>query len=120
MATAATTARAMVGDYLSIFFDIPTALGVLGVVIVLGSFAVRGLATSARINLVLTMIESAGLVLVIVAAITAVVGDEAEPSRITDLDTISGSPLTAVYRPRKYVRKTPFTVQASSTSQSRS
>src|SRR3954471_11849144 len=66
LASAAALATAFGGDYLSEFVDLPTVL--VGLVVILGVSLInfRGIKESAGFNVVCTLIEFAGLVLVVV------------------------------------------------------
>ena len=74
LTSAATAARAFGGDYLAEFVDIKVAISGGMLLAVLAALNYWGIEESLRANLVMTVIEVAGLLLVIVAAI-AIVGD---------------------------------------------
>ncbi|MGC5165600.1 APC family permease [Luteimicrobium sp. DT211] len=61
-------ALAFAGDYLATFVDVPSVLGAVIFLALVGLINARGIKESVRANLVMTMIETTGLVLVVVAA----------------------------------------------------
>jgi basic amino acid/polyamine antiporter, APA family len=72
LTSAATLARAFGGDYLTTFVDAPVVLvGVLFLVAV-ALINWRGIAESARINVVLTLIEIGGLAIVVLVGLAAI------------------------------------------------
>ena len=72
VASASTAARAFGGDYLAEFFSAPIVLVALLflTVIAIGNF--RGVGESVKANVVLTLIEVTGLVVIIAIGLTAV------------------------------------------------
>jgi APA family basic amino acid/polyamine antiporter len=72
LTSAATLARAFGGDYLSVFVDVPVVLVGLTLIVVVALINFRGIAESVRLNIVLTSIELAGLLLVVLIAVAAV------------------------------------------------
>jgi amino acid transporter len=66
LTSAATLARAFGGDYLSEFFTAPVVLVGLLFLVVVALVNFRGIGESVKVNVVFTMIELAGLVLVVV------------------------------------------------------
>jgi amino acid transporter len=79
--SAATLARAFGGDYLGEFVDVPTAVAALVFIVVVALINARGISESVRVNVVLTIIEILGLVLIVVIGIAAISAGDAEPSR---------------------------------------
>lgn len=91
--TAATTARAFAGDYLTSFVTLPVAAVAAGFVVVVALVAARGIVVSAGVNAVMTLAELSGLVLVVtIAAVTVGAGD-ADLSRVTDTSSLSSTSL---------------------------
>lgn len=74
LASAAALSRAFGGDYLSAFVSLPTALVGLAFITVIGLVNFRGIRASTRVNVVLTLIEIGGLILVVIIG-AAVLGD---------------------------------------------
>src|SRR5687767_840021 len=66
LASAATLSRAFGGDYLSEFVDLPIVLVALVFLVVMAAINFRGIAESVKLNVVLTIIELAGLLLVVI------------------------------------------------------
>ena len=72
--SASTLARGFGGDYLAVFVDIPIVLTAIVFLVVVAAINFRGIAESVAINVVLTLIEVAGLILICVIA-AAAIGD---------------------------------------------
>ena len=72
--SASTLARGFGGDYLAVFVDIPIVVTAIVFLIVVAAINFRGIAESVTINVILTLIEVAGLVLICVIA-AAAIGD---------------------------------------------
>ncbi len=66
--SAAGLAHAFSGEYLQTFIDISAELGAVLFLLIIGALNARGIRESMRANVVMTVIELTGLVLVIVAA----------------------------------------------------
>ena len=81
IASAATLARAFAGDYFSAFIDLPVVLVALAFLLVVALINFRGISESVKLNMVLTLIEVIGLVLIILIGIAALVAGQGEPSR---------------------------------------
>ena len=73
LTSAATLARAFGGDYLSVFIDLPTVLVALVFITAVALVNFRGISESVRLNVVLTSIELAGLLLVVLIGMAAIV-----------------------------------------------
>lgn len=80
--SAATLARAFGGDYLDAFVSLPTVLVGIGFLLVVALINARGIKESVRVNLVLTMIEIGGLLLVVTIAIAAIADGQGDAGRI--------------------------------------
>jgi amino acid transporter len=83
--SAAGLAIAFSGDYLSTFVDVPTALAAPVFLVLLALLNARGIKESVRSNVVMTVIEVSGLVLVVVLGAVAVGGGQGSPGRLTEL-----------------------------------
>jgi APA family basic amino acid/polyamine antiporter len=79
--SAATLARAFGGDYLEAFVSLPTVLVGIAFLLVIAVINARGIKESVRLNLVLTGIEVAGLLLVVVIAIAALADGQGDAGR---------------------------------------
>ena len=83
LATSATTARAFAGDYLAAFVDLPERPVAMVVVLVLAVIAAFGIETSARANATLTVVEAAGLFLIITLGVLALGDGSGDVDRLT-------------------------------------
>jgi APA family basic amino acid/polyamine antiporter len=81
IASASALARAFGGDYLSQFVDVPVVLTALVLVALIAAVNLRGIAESVKLNVGFTLVEMGGLVLVVVVALVAIAGGDAEPGR---------------------------------------
>jgi APA family basic amino acid/polyamine antiporter len=81
VASAATIARAFGGDYLSAFVSLPVAATGIAFIIAISLINLRGIRESMRFNFVLTTIEVAGLLLVIVIGAAALGDGLGNPGR---------------------------------------
>jgi amino acid transporter len=79
--SASTLARAFGGDYLGEFVSIKTAIAAIAFILVVAAINSRGIAESVRVNVVLTIVEVVGLVLIVVIGVAAISAGDAEPSR---------------------------------------
>lgn len=79
--SASTLARAFAGDYLDALVPVPTLLAALGFLAGISLINARGIGVSVRVNVALTLIELAGLVLIMVVGVAALTAGEGEPSR---------------------------------------
>ncbi len=86
LATSATTARAFAGDYLAAFVDLPERPVAILVVLTLAVIASFGIETSARANATLTVVEAAGLVLIITLGVLALGDGSGDVGRLTETD----------------------------------
>lgn len=89
-------ALAFSGDYLGTFVDVPPELGAIVFLALIAALNARGIKESVRANLVMTMIETTGLVLVVVAVAVFLSGGGGNVSRAVSFDTES-SPVVAVF-----------------------
>ncbi len=86
LASAATIGRAFGGQYLSAFVAWPTVAVGLGFLAVIAVINLRGIRESMRFNFALTLIEVAGLLLVVVIGVTALTDGLGDPSRVLEFD----------------------------------
>ncbi|WP_370281683.1 APC family permease [Plantibacter sp. M259] len=89
-------ALAFAGDYLATFIDLPPVLGAVLFLLVIALINARGIKESVRANLVMTMIETTGLVLVVVAVAMMLGGGRGDLGRATQFAE-GGSPVIAVF-----------------------
>ncbi|WP_405663319.1 APC family permease [Streptomyces sp. NBC_01166] len=88
LSSASAAARAFSGDYLGEFTDAlpPTLIAIL-FILALAAINLRGVAESVKANVVLTLVELSGLVVILAIGAYAVFAGDGEPSRLTDLET---------------------------------
>lgn len=96
LASAGAAARAFGGDYLSQFVTLPTVLVAVLFVIVLSTINFIGISESFKTNLVLTLIELSGLVLIIVIGAIALGDGSAEPARSFTFTTETAAALAVL------------------------
>ena len=93
--SAGALAKAFAGDYFSTFISLPV-LGVsLAFLAVITLINLRGIGESVKLNATFTMIEIAGLLLIILIGLLAVLGGDAEPGRALEFKEGS-SPLLLI------------------------
>jgi amino acid transporter len=80
--SAAGLALAFAGDYLATFVDIPTIPAAIGFLALVACLNARGISESVKSNVVMTVIELSGLLLVIIAVSLMVGGGRGDVSRI--------------------------------------
>jgi amino acid transporter len=95
LTSAATLSRAFSGDYLSVFVDVHTLPVALAFIVAVALVNFRGISESVRLNVALTTIELAGLVLVVVVASAAIGagGPDIDGSRLLDFSGDESVPL---------------------------
>jgi amino acid transporter len=79
--SASALARAFGGDYLSVFVDVPIVLVALVFIVVVAAINLRGISESLKVNALFTLIEVAGLLLIVAIAVFALGDAEADPGR---------------------------------------
>jgi amino acid transporter len=79
--SAGTLSRAFAGDYLKQFIDVPTIAVAVVFIAIVGLINFWGISESVRINMVFTLIEVFGLLLIVLIGITALSTGSGEPSR---------------------------------------
>ncbi|NHC13787.1 APC family permease [Motilibacter deserti] len=94
--SASAAARGFGGDYLAEFVTLPVVLVAVAFVLVLAAVNLLGTKESVRCNLVLTLIELGGLLLVIVVGVAALVQGDGDVSRATDFSGKDGALLGAL------------------------
>ncbi|MDN5938601.1 MAG: APC family permease [Salinisphaera sp.] len=90
IASAGTSALAFGGDYLGAFIAMPQGLASLGFLLVLAAINYHGISTSIWVNLVLTLVEASGLVVVICLGFIAIGNGAGEISRAFTFDPEAG------------------------------
>jgi basic amino acid/polyamine antiporter, APA family len=99
--SASAAARAFGGTYLPAALDLEfsdgtIALIAVGFIALLALVNFVGVSHSVKTNVVLTCIELAGLVIIIVVGIFAIGGGDGEPSRLSEINTADNSWLLAI------------------------
>ncbi len=79
--SASAAARAFGGRYLAAFITLPTVLVAIAFVLVLAAINFRGISESVKVNLVLTLIELTGLLIILAIGLFTLVTGTGEPSR---------------------------------------
>ena len=93
--SAGALAKAFAGDYFSTFISLPV-LGVsLAFLVVITLINLRGIGESVKLNAAFTVIEVAGLVLIVLIGVLAILGGDAEPGRALEFKEGS-SPLLLI------------------------
>lgn len=92
----AALARGFGGDYLSEFITLPVALVTIVFLTALALLNARGIRESTRANVVATIIEVGGLLLVIGLGAWIVLRGDGDAGRLTDLGTSREGPVRAV------------------------
>ena len=83
LTSAAGLALAFAGDYLATFVDVPAIPAAMVFLILVGCLNARGISDSVKSNVVMTVIELSGLLIVVVAVSIMVGGGRGDVSRIT-------------------------------------
>lgn len=102
--SAAGLALAFSGDYLQVFFDVPAAPAALAFLVVVALLNARGITESLRANLVMTVVEVSGLLVIIALAGLVLGRGDGTPSRVLEFDdgttpalAVLGAALLAFY-----------------------
>ncbi|WP_263263141.1 APC family permease [Pseudomonas sp. RIT-PI-S] len=101
--SAAGLAKAFAGDYLGAFVQWPPGWVAAGFLLVIALLNARGIKESLSANLVMTLVELSGLLLVVLAAAWFTAGGHAVPERLLEIDAqapaaaILGASLLAFY-----------------------
>ncbi len=85
LASAGTLARSFGGDYLSVFVDVPTVTVALLFLVVVAAINARGIGESVKVNIVLTLIELSGLLLVAIIGAAFLLDGGGDPGRALEL-----------------------------------
>jgi basic amino acid/polyamine antiporter, APA family len=83
--SAAGLAIAFAGDYLATFVDVPTIPAAIAFLALVACLNARGISESVKSNVVMTVIELSGLLIVVIAVSIMVGGGRGDLSRITQL-----------------------------------
>ncbi|MGE3761717.1 MAG: APC family permease [Kofleriaceae bacterium] len=91
--SAATAARAFGGEYLAAFVTTPPMIASLGFLAVITFVNFLGISESVKVNLVLTIVEVGGLIVVLVVGVIGIAQGAAEPGRAFTLEAPNGAVL---------------------------
>ncbi|MGH8868450.1 MAG: APC family permease [Actinomycetes bacterium] len=84
LTSASTSARAFGGDYLAEFVSLPVALVGVVFILVLAALNFRGVSESVKANVVFTLVEVTGLLVIVAIGVYAVASGDGEPARLTE------------------------------------
>ncbi|MBD8059225.1 APC family permease [Cellulomonas sp. JH27-2] len=93
--SAGAAARAFGGDYLAEFISVPTLLAAWFFLLVITAVNVIGISESVKVNVVLTLIEASGLIVILAIGVFALIQGDGDPSRTMQVDT-DGTPWIAI------------------------
>ncbi|WP_236831793.1 APC family permease [Blastococcus sp. KM273128] len=82
--SAAGLSLAFAGDYLGVFLDVPTVAAALVFLLLVGLLNARGIQESVRANVVMTVVEVSGLVLVVVLGALVLGRGDGDPGRVVE------------------------------------
>ena len=85
--SAATLARAFGGDYLAEFIEVETLVGAAVLLLAVGLVNFAGITASIRLNLGLTAVELAGLLMIAVIGVGVLLDGGGDPARATEFET---------------------------------
>ena len=92
----AALALAFSGDYLGELVDVPQVPAAVVFLVLVALLNARGIKESLRANVVMTVIEVTGLVLVVVLALVVVGRGDGDPGRVLDLRDDTAAPLAVL------------------------
>jgi amino acid transporter len=93
LTSAGTAARAFGGDYLSEFVTLPLVAVAIGFIVVLTGINYLGISESTKVNVVCTLIEATGLIIIVIVGVAALLGGHGEPSRAFEFKEGTAVPL---------------------------
>jgi len=92
VASASAAALAFGGNYLAQFVTAPTTLAALGFLAVITLVNFIGISESIKVNLVLTIVEVTGLLIVIVVGVVGIARGDGDPARALAFEAPNGAP----------------------------
>lgn len=93
--SASALAKAFAGDYFATFIDLPILGVALVFIVILAAINLVGISESVKLNALFTLIEIAGLLLIIVLGIIALAAGDADPGRALEFKE-GNSPLLLI------------------------
>ncbi|HWM40065.1 MAG TPA: APC family permease [Streptomyces sp.] len=91
LSSASAAARAFAGDYLAELVDVPPTLVAILFILALAALNLRGVSESVKTNVVLTVVELTGLLIIICIGVYAVFAGEGDPGRLGEINTAGGT-----------------------------
>ncbi|MFE0103199.1 APC family permease [Streptomyces sp. NPDC059009] len=93
LSSASAAARAFSGDYLGELTDdaLPPTLIAITFIVLLAALNMRGVSESVKTNVVLTLVELTGLLIILSIGAYAVLTGDGEPSRLTEFESGGGT-----------------------------
>ncbi|GAA4073066.1 APC family permease [Actinomadura miaoliensis] len=89
--SASTAARAFGGEYLAEFVSLPTLVGALGFLALVTLVNLAGISESIKVNVVLTLIEAFGLVVIMAIGVVALLAGDGDPARALEFHPAGGA-----------------------------
>ncbi|GAA0388055.1 amino acid permease [Acrocarpospora corrugata] len=89
--SASAAARAFGGQYLAEFVSLPTVVGALIFLALVTLVNFAGISESIRVNVVLTLIEAFGLLVIIAIGVYALIAGEGNPGRALEFHPVNGA-----------------------------
>ncbi|MEU5882147.1 APC family permease [Spirillospora sp. NPDC047279] len=89
--SASAAARAFGGQYLAEFVSLPTLVGALIFLALVTLVNFAGISESIKVNIVLTLIEAFGLLVIMVIGVFALISGDGEPSRALEFHPANGA-----------------------------
>ncbi|TDC99046.1 APC family permease [Nonomuraea deserti] len=86
LTSASAAARAIGGDYLEAFFTLPSVVVGIVFIVAVAALNYRGVSESVKTNIVFTLIELSGLLVIILIGVYTVFTGAGEPSRLVEID----------------------------------
>ena len=93
LTSAGTAARAFGGDYLSEFITLPLVAVAVVFIVALTFINYLGISESTKVNVICTLIEATGLIVIVIVGIAALLGGDGEPSRAFEFKEGTAVPL---------------------------
>ncbi|MGA9872224.1 MAG: APC family permease [Rhodococcus sp. (in: high G+C Gram-positive bacteria)] len=93
--SAAGLSLAFAGDYLGVFLDVPTVAAAVVFLMVVAALNARGITESLRANVVMTVVEVSGLVMIVILAALVLGRGDGSPARVVEFQE-NTSPALAV------------------------
>ncbi|WP_086820536.1 APC family permease [Allokutzneria sp. NRRL B-24872] len=94
--SASSAAVAFGGTYLKEFVQTPAPWVAIGFIVLLAFINFRGVGESVKANVVLTIVELSGLVIIVGIGVMAVVNGQGDPGRLVEFNTANQSTLIAI------------------------